>query len=173
MTKACFGTGRLEPAPESDKLSTAVQGVQTALQNQQAVLQAHARKLADAKAKYPKDSDLQSRHAIQVRNGDEGEAGGLMDGLVGITADLFVLDTKHDVLALRDALSTAYQEELQFAIFELDEHLQLYKQHPQKHQIKIERATALDLLPDLPLQLPRAGTKGFLGCASDFLRLRR
>ena len=158
----------MEPAP--DKLATAVQGVQTALQTQQAVLQAHAKKLADAEANYPKDSDLHSRHAIQMRNGGEGGAGGLADGLVGITADLFVLDAKHDVLALRDALSTAYQEELQFAIFELDEHLQQYKQHPQKHQIKIERGIALDLLPDVPLQLPRAGTKGFLGCASDFLR---
>jgi len=92
-----------------------------------------------------------------------------VDGLLGLTADLFMIHTSEDVRAVRDALSTAYESRLQVAVFETEEHLQQYKQHPKKREIKIKRAIALDGLPDIQQQAaPHA--KGFLGFASDFIR---
>lgn len=153
--------------------SSAAQGVATALKTQEDALLAHAQKRADAQHKYPKDRDLEARHPIQVKDGGFGAGGWSVEGLLGVTADLFVIDTTHDVPAVRDALSAAYAGQLQVAVFEREECLQRYKQHPKKREIKIKRVIALDGLPQVPQQqqhLPRAGTKGYLGCASDFLR---
>ena len=127
--------------------------------------------LAAEERKYPADkNDLAARHEIEVKDGGFGAQGWKVDGLLGITADLFVIHTEHDVLAVRDALSTAYYGRLGVAVFEDEKRFQEYKQHPNKREINIKDAVALDGLPEVLQQKEQERAQGYLGCASDLLR---
>ena len=94
-----------------------------------------------------------------------------VDGLVGITADLLVIDTEHNPQAVRDALSARFGPKLRCALFETEVQMQKYKEHPQKGQIGIKKMNCLERLRE-GVRRPdaMAGVLGFLGCAADFLR---
>jgi hypothetical protein len=94
-----------------------------------------------------------------------------VDGLVGITADLLVIDTEHNPQAVRDALSARFGPKLRCALFETEVQMQKYKEHPQKGQIGIKKINCLERLRE-GVRKPdaMAGVEGFLGCAADFLR---
>jgi hypothetical protein len=94
-----------------------------------------------------------------------------VDGLVGITADLLVIDTEHNPQAVRDALSARFGPKLRCALFKTEVQMQKYKEHPQKGQIGIKKMNCLERLRE-GVRRPdaMAGVLGFLGCAADFLR---
>ena len=97
-----------------------------------------------------------------------------VEGLEGITADLFVIDTEHNPEAVREAFSTAFGPKLRCALFKTEDQMQKYKEHPQKGQIGIKKMNCLERLRDSvrgpAVHDAMAGVEGFLGCAADFLR---
>jgi len=76
-----------------------------------------------AKNEYPTGQELKATHtSIRVSLCNGGTSGGgrrgtRVQGLVGITASLLVIDTEHDVRKVQEAFSTAAAGILPYALF--------------------------------------------------------
>ena len=146
----------------------------------QTLVREHMEKSNLAKNEYPTGQELKATHtSIRVSLCNGGTSGGgrrgtRVQGLVGITASLLVIDTEHDVRKVQEAFSTAAAGILPYALFEKEAHMQTYKSLPEhlKTEIGIRRMICLDSLRASPKDAnpPTNSPQGYLSCAADFFR---